>query len=81
MLFPLPSGLTCSLLFHSVSEIDGPQKGRMLYDSQVRLSRTTIAVDGGDLKSSHGGMDMVCCVTKMDVASYGVREHCCLKID
>ncbi|CAM9530980.1 unnamed protein product [Ectocarpus sp. 6 AP-2014] len=27
-------GLTVTLLFHSVSEIEGPQKGRMLYDSQ-----------------------------------------------
>eukprot|EP00752_Nemacystus_decipiens_P009825 g8767.t1 len=32
--FKETTGLTCSLLFHSVSEIDGPQKGRMLYDSQ-----------------------------------------------
>ena len=30
------TGLNCSLLFHHVSEIDGPQKGRMLYDSEVR---------------------------------------------
>ncbi|CAM9696526.1 unnamed protein product [Ascophyllum nodosum] len=28
------TGLNCSLLFHHVSEIDGPQKGRMLYDSE-----------------------------------------------
>ncbi|CAM9728043.1 unnamed protein product [Scytosiphon promiscuus] len=32
--FKESTGLTVSLVFHSVSEIDGPQKGRMLYDSQ-----------------------------------------------
>ena len=32
-------GLTCALLFHHVSEIEGPQKGRMLYDSQARRHR------------------------------------------
>lgn len=35
LLYGCMAGLNCSLLFHHVSEIDGPQKGRMLYDSQV----------------------------------------------
>lgn len=29
------SGLSCTLLYHSMSDLEGPQKGKMLYDAEV----------------------------------------------
>ncbi|CAM9422602.1 unnamed protein product, partial [Phaeothamnion confervicola] len=33
--FKEATGLNCTLLFHAVSEIDGPQRGMMLYDAEA----------------------------------------------
>lgn len=38
--FRVGLGLKCTLLFHGVSDIDGPQRGRMLYDAEVSMRRT-----------------------------------------